>query len=71
MKYYLERGVVLLPLLLRRLPVHGGALEVELLVDPEVVGEHVAHHHHVVLDVVHGQAVHAEVLGEKGLAWKR
>ena len=62
--------MVLLPLLLRGLPVHRGPLEVELLVDPEVVGEHVAHHHHVVLHVVHGQAVHAEVLREQGLAWK-
>ena len=36
--------------------------------DPEVVGEDVAHHHHVVLDVVHSEAVHAEVLGQQGLA---
>lgn len=64
----LEGRVGLFPLLLAGLPVHRGALEVVLLVDPEVVGEDVAHHHHVVLDVVHSEAVHAEVLGQQGLA---
>lgn len=43
-------------------------LEVVLAVDSEPVAEHIPGDHHVGLDAVHGQAVHAQELRQKGAA---
>jgi hypothetical protein len=64
----LERGQILFLLLLRRLPIHSGSLQVELLVRGQMVGEHIPHGHHVVLYAIHSESVHTQVLGEQGLA---
>ena len=60
-----EGRMVLFAFLLRRLAIDGGALEVVLLVDLQVVGENVAGHDQVALHVVHRQSVHSQVLREQ------
>ena len=62
-------GLILLPLLLRRLAVNRRPLEIVLLVNLDVTGERVPNHHHVGFDIIHGDAVHGEVLRKQGLSW--
>ena len=64
----LVRWLILLPLFLRRLAVNRRPLEIVLLVNLDVTGEGVPNHHHVGFDIIHGDAVHGEVLRKQGLA---
>ena len=65
---YFESRVILFKLFCRCFSVDGGSFEIIFLVDFHVIGKNVPHDDQVVLDIVHCQAVHAQILWEQRLA---